>query len=373
MLGKLRIANIQAKRPYGEEYLEALKVYDEISRLYPETPQAEEAMLREGLTLTLYGSYSKAIKSLESFMEKYPENVYVQRNIIQENIDENLKGLVDQYYRQNNNLSLVSAYNDYKEKYLFNFRFDTTLFQAAVAHRKLRFYDEALDILLFIENRSSGTLGELVVLEKARTLVEKGELKEARTTIAIFLNKYLESPYDAEARQILAKIYRLQKSYTSALLVYEQTIQKYDQNRDPVLAEIVPELYYDLGEMQEEAGNFVLAGEAFQKAISSYNHPLNHENTPDYIVKSHFLSGDMHNKANNEEIAVKNYQRAISLYDKNNEEKLMEKVFWARYNIGIIYSRQNRDDQALEIFKKLMDENENDDKLWKKLAKEITV
>ena len=287
LLGKLRIANIQAKRPYGEEYLEALKVYDEISRLYPETPQAEEAMLREGLTLTLYGSYSKAIKSLESFMEKYPENVYVQRNIIQENIDENLKGLVDQYYRQNNNLSLVSAYNDYKEKYLFNFRFDTTLFQAAVAHRKLRFYDEALDILLFIENRSSGTLGELVVLEKARTLVEKGELKEARTTIAIFLNKYLESPYDAEARQILAKIYRLQKSYTSALLVYEQTIQKYDQNRDPVLAEIVPELYYDLGEMQEEAGNFVLAGEAFQKAISSYNHPLNHENTPDYLSLIH--------------------------------------------------------------------------------------
>ena len=73
LLGKLRIANIQAKRPYTDEYLEAIKVYDEIPRLYPETPQAEEAMLRKGLTLTLYGLYSRAIKSLETFMEKYPQ------------------------------------------------------------------------------------------------------------------------------------------------------------------------------------------------------------------------------------------------------------------------------------------------------------
>ncbi|MBC8219441.1 MAG: tetratricopeptide repeat protein [Proteobacteria bacterium] len=370
LLGKLRIANIQAKRPHTDEYLEAIKVYDEIPRLYPDTPQAEEAMLRKGLTLTLYGSYSRAIKSLETFMEKYPQNVYVRRNVIQENIDENLKGLIDRYFREDDTLALVTAYSDYKDKYLFNFRFDTTLFQTAVAHRKLRFLDEALDILRFLETRSGGTVSELVQLEKAQTLLEKGDLTEARNTVAKFLKEYPESPYDAEARQLLARIYRQQKSYPRALLVYQQTLQKYDQNKQPLLAEIVPELYYDLAELQEETGNFVEAGEAFQDAISSYNHPLDHQDTPEYIIKSHFLTADMHNKALNDETAIKSYQQAISLYaDKTNKE-IIERVFWARYQIGAIYTRQDEDQLALKVFKQLMDEKAGEGQLWKKLATE---
>ena len=30
-------------------------------------------------------------------MEKYPQNVYVHRNVIQENIDENLKGMIEDF------------------------------------------------------------------------------------------------------------------------------------------------------------------------------------------------------------------------------------------------------------------------------------
>ncbi|MGY8701026.1 MAG: tetratricopeptide repeat protein, partial [bacterium] len=264
----------------------------------------------------------------------------------------------------------VTAYSDYKDKYLFNFRFDTTLFQTAVAHRKLRFFDEGLDILRFLETRSGGTVGELVQLEKTRALLEKEDLTEARNTIARFLKEYPESPYDAEARQLLARIYRQQKSYPRALLVYKQTIQKYDQNKKPLLAEIVPELYYDLAELQEETGNFVEAGEAFQETISSYNHPLDHQDTPEYIIKSHFLSADMHNKAQNDETAIKSYQRAISLYADKTNKKIIERVFWARYQIGAIYTRQDKDQEALIIFKKLMDEKTGEGQLWKKLATE---
>ena len=166
-------------------------------------------------------------------MEKYPQNVYVLKNVIQENIDENLKGLIDSYFRQNDTLALVSAYSDYKAKYLFDFRFNTTLFQTAVAHRKLQFFDEALDILRFLETRSGGTISELVQLEKARTQLEKEDLTEARNTIVRFLKHSPESPYDSETRQLLARIYRKQKSYPKALLVYKQTIQKYNQNKKP--------------------------------------------------------------------------------------------------------------------------------------------
>ena len=137
-----------------------------------------------------------------------------------------------------------------------------------------------------------------------------------------------------------------------------------------MLAEIVPELYYDLGELHEETGNFVEAGKAFQGVISSYKHPLDHKDTPEYIIKSHFLSADMHKKAHNYETALKTYQNAISLYGDKKSKEIIELVFWATYHIGTIYSRQDKDQKALTIFKKLMIEKTGEGQLWKKLAKE---
>ena len=52
-----------------------------------------------------------------------------------------------------------------------------------------------------------------VQLEKAMTLQQSNRLVDARDTLARFLQQYPESPYDAEARQLLARIYRQQKSY----------------------------------------------------------------------------------------------------------------------------------------------------------------
>ena len=370
LVGKLRIANIQAKRPYSDEYLEAIKVYQEITNLYPETPQAEEAMLRKGLTLTQYGLFTSAIITLEEFMQKYPQNIYVKRNLIQENIDENLKGLIDLHFREGDYFALVSAYNDYKAKYLFNFRFDTTLFQTATAHRKLGFNEEALDIISFLETRSIGTVSELVQLEKALTLQQSKRLVDARDTLAQFLQKYPESPYDAEARQLLARIYRQQKSYSLALLVYRQTLQKYDRNNKPLKAEIVPELFFELGEMHEETGEFVEAGEAFMKAIESYNHPVDHEDTPTYIVNSHFLGPKMHHKGQNYDEALESYKQAIKIYGKTENEGIMEQVFWARYQSGVINDIKGNEKQALNIYAELMELRGYEKKLWKKLATE---
>ena len=370
LVGKLRIANILAKRPYSDEYLEAIKVYEEIPNLYPETPQAEEALLRKGLTLTQYGFYTNAILSLEEFMRKYPQNIYVKRKLIQENIDENLKGLIDSHFRKGNNFELVSIYNDYKAKYLFNFRFDTTLFQTAAAHRNLSFYEEALDILSFLETRSEGTVGELVQMEKAITLQLSNRLGDARDTLAKFLQKYPDSPYDAEARQLLARIYRQQKSYSLALLVYRQTLQKYNQKRNPLKAEIVPELFFELGEMHEETGEFLDAGEAFIKAIASYNHPIDHQDTPEYIVKSHFLGPEMHYKAQNYNVALESYKQAIRTYHKTENEEIMEQVFWARYQTGKINAINGDENKALNIYAELMEMQDHEDKLWKKLATE---
>ena len=45
-------------------------------------------------------------------------------------------------------------------------------------------------------------------------------------------------------------------------------------------------------------------------------------------------------------------------------------MFWARYQIGSIYARQKNNEQALKIFKELVDHKDGNGQLWKKLARE---
>ena len=371
LIGKLRIANIKSKRPHTGEFKEAIKIYNEIARLYPETPQAEEAMLRHGLTLTLYGFYTEAIKSLEKFMEKYPRNVYVIRNVIQENIDENIKGLIDHFFRLNDHFSLVGTYNDYKSKYFFNFRFGITLFQTAVAHRKLGFFDESIDLLNFLENKSTGTIKELAQLEKAQLFLEKEDLTEARNTIVKFLKDYPDGDYDPESRKLLALIYRKQKFFDRSILVYSQAIEKYEKTKVLARLEVLPELYHDLAKLHEEKGNFVEAGNAYEKTISSFNYPLNNNETPEYIINSNFLIGEMHYKAQNFEKALSAYNRVISLYSENKKKDIIENVFWSHFHVGVIYKKQEEFNKALKKFKELLEDNgEEIPQLGKKLASE---
>ena len=368
LLGKLRIANIQSQRPFSSEYLKALKAYEDIITLYPESEQAEEALLMKGLTLTLYGFYQQAIDSLEKFMDRYPQSVYVRRNVIQESIDENLKGLIDQHFRNQDDLALVAAYRDYKTKYMLNFRFDTTLFQASVAHSRLGLFDDALDIQRFLDTRASGTMGELNHLETGRTLYEKKDYPAARNKLAQFLQQYPESVYDADSRMLLARVYRKNKEFSKALIVYEQTIEKYDQDQDPLKAEIVPELYYDTAQMLEEAGYFSEAADAYLQAVKRYNHPVTKPDTPLFIIHSHFLAGEMLYKVQNNESALAQFEKTIGLYENRQEPEIRERIHWAHYHRGNLYAQQGQEEKALKIYKDLIDSPEGEGSLWKKMA-----
>lgn len=370
LLGKMRIANIQAQRPYSLEHREALQVYDEIITLYPDSSLVEEAMLRKGLTLTLFGFYEQAIKALENYMEQYPQSIYVQRGIIQENIDENLKGMIDHFFQDEDYLGVVGVYQDYRTRYLSDFRFDTTLFQVGLSYQRLGLFDEALDIYKFLESRATGPLKELIHLQSALTLSEKGDLPQARDSLARFLKDYPDSLYDADARQQLAKVYRRNRQFPEAIVVYEQTIRKYDKDTEPLLAEIVPELYFELAELYNEQGRYAEAEEAYREVIKHYYHPVVGTDVPDYVVKSHFLVADMLYKLRNDSAALQQYEKAMALYKDRNDEDTVERKHWARYQTGVLYQRIGQEEKALAIFKQLVDSEAGKGKLWKKLAVE---
>jgi len=368
VLGHMRIANILAKRPYSEDYREAIRTYSSIATLPGNSPQAEEAMLRKGLTLTLFGFYRDAIVALEQFMEKFPQSPYVQRGVVQENIDENLKGLIDQQFRIKDYLKVVGTYNDYQSRYLLDFRFDTTLFQVAIAYRQLGLHNEALDLFKFLGSRSEGAMRELVDLQTAETLASRADFNGARDQLTRFLRQYPDSLYDADARQLLAQIYQREQDLPSAIVVYEQTIEKYDQSRDPLRAEIVPELYHALASLYERLGRYAEAAEAYQKTISRYNHPVVGKSVPDFIVNSHFLAADMLRKINSDPEALANYEEALSLYKGRTDPATKEQLNWARFQTGVLHQKQGRDQQAMSVFKQLIDSPEGAGSLWKDMS-----
>ena len=251
---------------------------------------------------------------------------------------------------------------------MLNFRCDTTLCQASVAHSRLGLFDDALDIQRFLDTRASGTMGELNHLETGRTLYEKKDYPAARNKLAQFLQQYPESVYDADARMLLARVYRKNKEFSKALIVYEQTIEKYDQDQDPLKAEIVPELYYDTAQMLEEAGYFSEAADAYLQAVKRYNHPVTKPDTPLFIIHSHFLAGEMLYKVQNNESALAQFEKTIGLYENRQEPEIRERIHWAHYHRGNLYAQQGQEEKALKIYKDLIDSPEGEGSLWKKMA-----
>ena len=159
--------------------------------------------------------------------------------------------------------------------------------------------------------------------------------------------------------------------FDKAVFVYKKAIEKYEKKRSNILAEIIPELYFDLASLYQEIGSFEEAGNAYQKTYLSYNHPLNNDETPDYIIISNFLAAEMKYKSQNFQEALLGYNQAISLYSENKKKVIVENLFRSRFQVGKILKKQGELTKALKIFRDLMeDEKEEGLNLWRKLAAE---
>lgn len=373
LLGQMRIANIQAQRPYSDDYKKALDVYTRINNLDIESPLKEEALLRKGLTLTSFGRYDEAIAALEDFKEKYPTNVYVRRRIIRENIDENLKGLVDQHFMNKDYLAVVGVYKDYKTKYLSEFRFDTTLFQVGVSFQELGLFEDAIDVFNFLTVGENNPLKELSLYQEAVALAERGDSDLAKDALIRFIVEYPDSPYHADANKKLAQVYKDSRDYLEAIKVYEQTIRQYTTGpqKDPLRVEVVPELYFELADLYNDLGRHGEAELAYAQVPQHYSHPVVGNvgvDVPYYVAISSFLRADMLFEMQQDVDSLRHYAIAKSMYETSTHPDIQEKIHWSEYKEGLIHQRNGRPQKALDTFKNLMDKEGNP--LWKRLATE---
>jgi tetratricopeptide (TPR) repeat protein len=363
--GKLRIADVLGNRPVGDDFEQALKLYEEVAAEGKGTPVAQEALLRKALTHTLHGQFQAAVDTFEALASEYPDSPFNRENIVRANIDDNLKSLVDQEFRKEQFWDVAKLYTKYRERYFDKFPFPYTLFEVGKAYQRLGLYDEAAGMYDGLLSDTPGTLASLVEYERAHAYFDRDNLGKTEELLLKFIQEHKSDPYSVDARMLLGKVYVTGRRYQDAMNAYRILAQEFERTQDPQLGESIAEVYFDLGNVYKELGRNKDALDSYQAAVANFHHPIQGSNVPEFVILSQFRIGDMLYELGQDRDALTAYQHAIDLYQNH------ERAPWARYQMGLIYRRMGEDRKALDEFNSLVELSKSrPGELWASLAQE---
>lgn len=363
--GRLRIANIYANRPKDDEHNKALKLYDEIIEKYPLSEQYEEALLRKGLTLSLFGHHDKAIAVLEKFEQEFPKNLYVVNRVIYDRIMENIFSQMAKHYWNKEYFELLSVMEKHREKYFQPIPANSPLLMMADSSSKLGLIKETQELYDMILQKQNTPHHPLALMEQGKALMRTFQYPEAQKKYENFLMTYPSDQYAPQVWKLLGDTYVKSKQVDKGILAYRKIIQMYKNSIDPYESELVPLTYHSLGVLYQELGRYEDALLALKQVIRTFNHPIEDKNVLPYVKETFYLIGDLLYEMNQSPEALKAYKTALQLYPES------EKAPWARYQTGQIYWKDGDKDKAIQVFDQLVKESENQpDALWGQLAKE---
>lgn len=363
--GKMRIADLLSTRPVGDDFKKALILYGEVIEAGEKRPVVQEASLRRALTLTLHGQNREAVTALLEHIAKFPENELVRHGIVNAQLLENLKSLVDKLFEEEEFWEVVKVYAKYRRPHFEEFPFKVTLFQVAQAYHHLGLFDQALGLYGRIQREKPGSLATLIEYQQALAHSQRDDLLRAEEGMLKFIRAHETDTYLTDVRLRLGKVYFDGRRYTDALNAYNILIQDFEKTRDAKLAEALPEAYYQLGQIYKELGQLKQSVDAFRAASENFHHPIQGEGVPEFIVLSYFVTGDVFFELGQDHEAIAAYETAIARYPDH------DKTPWARFQIGLILRRRGDEREALEIFNGLVElAKTRPGELWETLARE---
>ena len=389
LIGKLRIASIYSEKPEKGMHQKALEIYDFIIDRYPLSDQVQEAMLRKSLTLSLFQYYDKAVTNLEGFCEKYPDDIYVKNRIIQNRIIETINDHIRDYYFQHKYLDALGVFEKYEKKYYLMPQnsacyirnealefgekvkplYDKApIFVIADSFYRLGLHDKAIDIFDIILKDPQNPHAPLALMNKGRIMDIKNNPEAAQELYAHFIKSYPNHSFTPTAKRSLGNsYYKVQRPdrVERAIRIYNQTIRDYQDSENNLEREIIPSCWFALGNLYQEIGQYDNSINAYKKALSSYEHPLQDEEVENFIVDTHFILGNLYFELNQIPEAMETYNTAISHFPNS------EKTPWAKYQKGQIFIKNNQKEKALKIFEELVFASKSyPDALWGPMAKE---
>ncbi|MFI5399733.1 MAG: tetratricopeptide repeat protein [SAR324 cluster bacterium] len=364
---KMRVANLLAERPSGDDWKRSLPLYDEAIATGGTGLLVQEALLRKALTLTLHNQHREAIDAFETLVHTYPDSPFARDNLVKAHVEENLKSLADQLFQKRDYWGVVRLYSQYEGTYFHKFPFPMTLFQAARSYQRLGLYDPAIAIYddLLPPRGDPGGLRSLIEYERASALGDKDDLGAASGALQAFITAHPHDTYTTDARMRLGQVFFNGRQYDEAQRTYRALIQDIEKANAGDLVDAAPEAFYREGLIAKELGQNSEALENFRQVAARYNYPLTGEDVPDFVIRSQFATGDLLFEQGQNPAAIAAYEQAVARYPDH------ERAPWARYQMGLLYRRMGDDKHALEIFNGLVDlAKSHPGEMWEALARE---
>ena len=350
LISEIKMADIGVNNPgffNYNQYLEPLKVYQQVIEKYPVTDLAEEALYKQGFAFSEQKRYQEAIVSLKAILEDYPYSDLSRKAFY--NVQEILCKLIDSYFSEGKYYFIFDTYRKNKDPFLDDIKNTKTLFQVGDSFRQAGLYDDALEIYkkarrIYPRNYPEDALilrmGEIYVLEK--------KYAKANKVFQKLIKDFPKSGYRKLAFHGLADSYFQQGSYEKAQLTYLTALEG---------EQIIPrdiKGFFCLGECYQNMGDIPLSVEAYRKAIQTAENLEKDQVEGEFVIKSYFRLADCLYQSQRYLDSVEVYTQAAQLYPEDDRTQ------WALYRIAAGYRKAGKGKIEIESLRKLVSEGKRE-------------
>lgn len=359
LISEIKMADIGVNNPgffKYNQYLEPLKVYQQVIERYPVTDLAEEALYKQGFAFSEQKRYQEAIVSLKAILEDYPDSNLSRKAFY--NVQEILCKLIDSYFSEGKHYFILDTYRKNKDPFLDDIKNTKTLFQVGDSFRQAGLYDDALEIYkkarrIYPRNYPEDALilrmGEIYVLEK--------KYVKANKVFQKLIKDFPKSGYRKLAFHGLADSYFQQGSYEKARLAYLKALEGEQRIPRDIKG------FFCLGECYQNMGDIPLSVEAYRKAIQTAENLEKDQVEDEFVIKSYFRVADCLYQSQRYLDSVEVYTQAAQLYPEDDRAQ------WALYRIAAGYRKAGKGSVEIESLRKLVSEGKREP-FWERVIDE---
>ena len=350
LISEIKMADIGVNNPgffNYNQYLEPLKVYQQVIEKYPVTDLAEEALYKQGFAFSEQKRYQEAIVSLKAILEDYPDSDLSRKAFY--NVQEILCRLIDSYFSEGKYYFILDTYRKNKDPFLDDIKRTKTLFQVGDSFRQAGLYDDALEIYkkarrIYPRNYPEDALilrmGEIYVLEK--------KYAKANKVFKKLIKDFPKSGYRKLAFHGLADSYFQQGSYEKARLAYLTALEGEQRIPRDIKG------FFCLGECYQNMGDILLSVEAYRKAVQTAENLEKDQVEDEFVIKSYFRLADCLYQSQRYLDSVEVYTQAAQLYPEDDRAQ------WALYRIAAGYRKAGKGRVEIEALRKLVSEGKKE-------------
>jgi len=312
---------------------EALKAYDQLTKIFPNSSRLTNAYLGKANILYLLKKYDQAIENYHLLIAKYGED-----DQDDETLEKAYFGLAWSYLKAGNIDQSINTFQTIKDKTSNKTVKISALTQIGDAYQDIEEYEKALEIydqILTIYPES--LYSDYVQYRQGIALLKLDHIDSATLSFQTLVNNFPESKYLKEVKYYLAVAYFKKGDWYSAIDQILNFVQHLPSN-----SEFLAESYYILASSYFNLNDHQTAKNTFEKIIKNFPEQSTLiKNSNLYLAKCLYL-------LDKKQKALKMFNFLIEKYPQSEIGE--ESILW----VADHYINENNNQEAIAYYKKFI-------------------